>query len=116
MRGDFLDGLTVTIRVDGQDLREYDLGSEAESAYIEVASGQQFTVEVRYTMVYRYPRDDISCAVYLHGKYIDAVVSRAHDVMVCRPLTCRDARGYVNGVHQLRPLHFGALATIEGSS
>ena len=80
MRIDCLPGVSVTIRVDGRDLLEYNTDEVDEddntvsSAFVEALPGANFSVELILGKTFPYKRNDLSFDVHLDGAWARGLV------------------------------------------
>ncbi len=76
-----VDGIEVTILVDGKDLKEYvDENSQEEertvSKYVEAVSGKSFAVRCRVSKKAKFKGDAISINVYADGKSVGGIYAQ----------------------------------------
>lgn len=84
MRLSSLPGLDITLRVDGQDLQEYEHTGEDDSEeetsddvmkrYVEATSGANFSVEFRTANHFKYRDSELELRVYLDGVWASGKV------------------------------------------
>lgn len=81
MRADFLEGVSVSVRADGQDLHEYESDTtgletaKTATAYIEAKPDSNFAIEIRLTSAFPYTKDHLTCNMFLDGKWVRGKVA-----------------------------------------
>jgi len=73
---DAVDGVSVTISVDGQGLREYNDSSDANppqvaTCYVESVPGKAFTLDLKLTPRFLWSEHGLSLRVDSDGRYVD---------------------------------------------
>lgn len=117
MRVEAVDGLTVSLRVNGTDLQEYD--DDADQLYIpshgikyvEATPGANFQVHVHARgLRWPKPHDSVECAVYLDGKWVAGKVLNMKTVCDIDGVTEKRDGGYYH-----RKFEFCDLQTNDAS-
>lgn len=116
MRADFIPGLSIELRTDGQALREYadDETIDGENAtatrYVEAVPNTEFSVHTSVESSFRYRLDDLRVSVCVDGQ---EMTGRCYPAPAAAPVhyDIRDTVDNINGVGYRRILTFGELKT-----
>lgn len=124
MRLSTLPGLEIALRVDGQDLREYDrmedegAGEDSNptvvTRYVEAISGANFSVEFRPTGAFRWPHNELELCVHLDGVWATGKVYHPRAATGGHSnKSVSGANAYENGQYVFRNFAFADLHTSE---
>lgn len=114
-----LKGIEVTLRVDGEDLKEYDddtseaILKHSLSKYVECTSGAIFAIGIQSTPKFRYKREDLDCIVYLDGEKAIAHVVDRETLSVKSSTAIEGVLQNVDGATVLERFTFAQLHTSE---